>query len=282
MRDRVVLGRPATLELTFYSDETATEPTSATIHIVASDGTDVVAAGTAVDLGAPADGIATYDLAAQASLDTLTATWTAVLSGNSVDFTQTIEIVGGHYFSISELRSQSGLDDAAVFSASLLVAARLATEDLFEKYTGVAWVNRFKRVTLDGSGKSTIRLPMLQPTAVTSLSIGGVAVADLSGVVVWPDGDVYYPGGFTAGRQNVVIGVEHGFDSPPEDLRRAAVRYARVVALDFKSRIPERAIQMNTEAGSFQLALASRERPTGYPEIDAILQQHDHRIPGIA
>lgn len=273
---RIRRGDASTMELTLYVGTTPTDATgSVTVEVVDEAG-DTVVASVAATLEGVGTGVYSVAIPAQAQLNRLYATWTGTLDGNTFERTTIADVVGGVYFELAELRAQSGLDDESVFSDALLANARAAAEDLFETATGVAWVRRYRREVRDGTG-CTALIVKLYPVLIS---------ATLSGTAVTPeayeDGELYLASGWGSVRRSIVVEYEHGFQVPPEDLRRAALRYARVAALDFKSRIPERAIQMNTEAGSFQLAMASRERPTGYPEIDAILQQHDHRIPGIA
>lgn len=281
MQTRVVRGQSAKLSASFLSGEDAlTLDGAVSVTITTAAGT-LLESGTATAAPAVGTGVFTYDLGPQADVGHLSVVWAAQASGESVQVETEVDIVGGRYFTLAELRGQSGLDDLAIFPTWLLEASRTAVEDLIHQVTGVAWCPAFARETHDGSGNSTLLLRRLYPRAILSATVGGSAI-DTSAIEVYSDGEVYNASGWGLARRGVVLEYEHGRTNPPADLRRAALRLGRVTVLDFKSRIPERAVQMSTEAGSFNLSVAGEKRPTGYPEIDAILAQHDHRIPGLA
>lgn len=273
---RIRRGDASTMELTLYVGTTPTDATGTVTVEVTDEAGDVVVPSTGASLEGVGTGTYSIPIPAQSQLNRLYATWTGTLDGSAFERTTIADVVGGVYFEIAELREQSGLDDESIFSDALLVNARAAAEDLIETATGLAWVRRYRREVRDGPDSCSLIVKMYPE--VIAASVSGTSVSPEA----YDDGELYLSSGWGCIRRSIIVEYEHGLRVPPEDLRRATLRYARVVALDFKSRIPERAIQMNTEAGSFQLALASRERPTGYPEIDAILQQHDHRLPGIA
>lgn len=71
-----------------------------------------------------------------------------------------------------------------------------------------------------------------------------------------------------------------GVDAPPETIRWCVRRIARQYALDLVSRVPDRALQLQTEFGSVQLAQAGGPwRPTSLPEVNAHLNRYRVRLP---
>lgn len=66
----------------------------------------------------------------------------------------------------------------------------------------------------------------------------------------------------------------------PETIRWCVRTLARQYALDHVSRIPDRALQLQTEFGSVQLAQAGGSwRPTSLPEVNARLNLYRQRLP---
>lgn len=71
-----------------------------------------------------------------------------------------------------------------------------------------------------------------------------------------------------------------GVDAPPETIRWCVRMIARQHLLDHVSRIPDRALQLQTEYGSVQLAQAGGNwRPTSLPEVNAQLNRYRIRLP---
>ncbi|MFE9767062.1 hypothetical protein ACFYPC_21495 [Streptomyces sp. NPDC005808] len=68
----------------------------------------------------------------------------------------------------------------------------------------------------------------------------------------------------------------------PETIRWAVRTIARQYVLDTVSRIPDRALQLQSEFGSIQLAQAGGSfRPTSLPEVNAKLNLYRARLPFI-
>ncbi|QAX94994.1 hypothetical protein SEA_SEBASTISAURUS_6 [Streptomyces phage Sebastisaurus] len=72
-------------------------------------------------------------------------------------------------------------------------------------------------------------------------------------------------------------------DNPtPETIRWCVRTIARQYVLDHVSRIPDRALQLQSEFGSIQLAQAGGSfRPTSLPEVNAKLNLYRARLPFI-
>lgn len=72
-------------------------------------------------------------------------------------------------------------------------------------------------------------------------------------------------------------------DNPtPETIRWCVRTLARQYVLDHVSRIPDRALQLQSEFGSIQLAQAGGSwRPTSLPEVNAKLNLYRVRLPFI-
>jgi len=262
-------------------DGDAAEPGGAvTVHVQKADGTDVLAAGTATSSGGT--GIRTVGLTAAqtATLELLTATWAD--AGDSSTHTTYVEIVGGYLFTVAEARaSDPTLADPGRYPASLVVAKRREVDEEFSWICDQAFTRRYRRVAVDGSGGRELRLPDNTLRAVRSVrvyddtrsSYTAFDAGELAELTVHEDRLVERPPGkvFPWGRGNVVVEYEHGWDRPPEELKRAAITRLRYLLNAARSGIPDRATSFtSTEAGTFRLDTA-RPRRTGFPDIDAVL-----------
>lgn len=280
MKQRILIDTPATLTATFYDGETVIDPGVVTVTIRRADGTALVTDAATSGTGAAAR---TYTLTAQTTLNLLTATWTG---DDDRKVTTQHEIVGDFYATLAEIRALDALSNTTKYPTAKLEAARAQAEDRFEDATGVAWVPRFHRETLAGDNTTQLLLKWPRPRSLLATSIDGTAAADLTVFSLYPTGiierasGVPWPRGVTASG-NVVVEYTHGYDQPPEDLRQAFLTYVRYLILDTTARIPDRASAMSTEMGTFQLVTAGFKRPTGLPEVDAVLNDHDHSVAGI-
>lgn len=280
---RILVATPATLTATFYDGgEAAVDPGTVTVTITRADGTVLVAAAATAGSGAAAR---TYTLAAQTRLDHLTAVWSGT-GGRQV--TTRHEIVGGFYADLAEIRTLDALSNTTKYPAAKLEAARAQAEDRFEEVTGVAWVPRHDRQTVSGDATTQLLLRWPRPRSLIAITIDGTVQGDLTKFRLYSTGIVERTAGSTWPREaaggggNVIVEYTHGYDRPSEDLRQAFLTYVRYLLLDTTSRIPDRASVMSTDLGSFQLVTAGFKRPTGLPDVDAVLNDHDQRIPGMA
>lgn len=282
--DRLAAGTAATLTATFRDQhgESAAPAGTVTVKVTRADGTTLLAAGTATGTDGYARTVA-LTAAQTATLDTLTATWTD--GGNNATITTRHDIAGGFYFTLAEVRAgEAAL--ATGYSTDQLVAGRRAVEDEFEGICGVAFVPRFRRVTLDGTGRAailcpdpmlrTVRSVTIDGTALDADALAGLALTD-SGLLTRTDGGL-----FTAGAGNVTVGYEHGYDRPPAEIRRYAMKRLRQVMTESASAVPARATSFQVgDTGVFRLATASRWQ-VGDPDIDGALARWAIRPVGVA
>jgi hypothetical protein len=275
---RVLVDTPATLTAVFYVGETPTDPggATATVTITRPDSTVLVTAGVATRTGA---GTFTYPLGAQAAMTRLKAVWTGT---DLRKVTTWVDVAGGVYAELAEIRALQGLEDTVAYPTAALESARAKAETLFEDETGMAWVPRYGRTAAVGDGTCVLLLEHYTPRVLTSVTIDGTAVADLTAFDLEAYGGLTWTGTFTS-EARVVVEYSHGQDAPPEDLRHAALRYVRHLVLGAESVVDERALSITNQAGqTIQLATASQRRPTGLPDVDAILNRHDHRSLGLS
>jgi hypothetical protein len=143
-------------------------------------------------------------------------------------------------------------------------------------------------VVLDGTGTTDITLPdanlrtvraaRISPVpaqAFTALTSDELAAVKLVGDrelrrtdsgKVWP-----------FGTGNVIIEYEHGFDRPPDDLRRASLVRVRTRLNIHRTGIPDRATSFTVaEGGVFRLDMPGPYK-TGLPEVDAVYGRYSLR-----
>lgn len=280
MRHEILRNTQATLQTTFYSGGSATDAdASVTVVALGADG-GTAAAGTAVSAGT-GTGAYQYALAPQPALDLLTVTWTGAFGAVTQSVTTYAEVVGGHYVTLADIRALRSLTSPSTYPNARLIEVRSWFADRAESFCGVSFVPRYGRDVLDGDGSKAVYLSHSHPRVLEDAFVDSTEVTDLSDWELYPSGKVYRndAGAFASGRRNVVIQYEHGYDAPPEDLREAALVAIRYKLLGDQSGIPERATTMATEVGTFNLALAGANRPTGIPEVDAVLVNLSEKVP---
>lgn len=283
---RVAKGATTTLTHTFYVDETPTDSTT-TVTVSAVD-----AAGAAVfsgDATHGTTGVYTYALPGQASLCELTVSWSATIGGAAVVEDETVEVCGGRFFTLADGRaSDASLADTAKYPTADLIAALLEVEQECEWICDRAFVPRYRRVVLDGTGASTLTLPDPDVRTIRSASVapraGETFVAlttdQLAALVVLSDQTLKRVDTniWTEGDRNVIVEYEFGLDSPPPDLTRAAkTRFRSRLNLN-KSGIPDRAASFTSvDGGTYRILLPDAFR-TGIPEVDAAYSRHSRRV----
>jgi hypothetical protein len=254
------------------------DPGTVTIGVVDSEGTVVVAAGSATTGSGSNPRTYTLSAAQTADLDVLTATWT--VSGTVVAVT-TLEIVGDVYVSASDVRLiEPALGEVPDYSTAKIHTARAQVEQMFEDACNRAFVPRFRVDTLRGSGRHWIvtRRPDVRAVrwanytdyngTVTTVDVSELEFDEL-GVIKWRD-DVW-PSGY-----QVKIGYEYGLSRPPEDLRQAAVQAIRAQLNTFRSGIPDRATSFQPiDGGNVILATPGvGQWVTGIPAVDECLKRY--------
>lgn len=292
MLTRVAKTAAATLSHTFYagagsaSEAAADSSTTVTVAVTDANGTSVTS-GNATHPGTT--GVYTFALPAQSALKLLTVAWTATISGAVVVESDTVEIVGGFYFTLADGRaSDSSLSDTSKYPLSDLATALLEVEQECEWICDRAFVPRYRRVVLDGTGSSTLTLPDADIRTIRSASVapqaGQAFVAlnstQLAALVVKPDSTLKRGDSniWTEGDQNVIVEYEYGLDAPPTQLVKAAkTRFRSRLNLN-KSGIPDRASSFTaTDGGTYRILLPDAYR-TGVPEVDAVYGRYSRRV----
>lgn len=293
---RIRAGSAATLTLTTTDSdgEPAEASGTVTVGVAKADGTAVVAAGTATT---HTSGSATYTVALTATqtatLELLTATWT---NGTST-WTTRHEIVGGFLFTVAQARAFDatvlGFAATNTFTDDQILAARGPIERRVEFICDRAFVPRYSRLTLDGTGTTDLVLGVSEPRTVRSARVyasagsstySSLSATSLAGLALTDDGTIRRTDNnvWTEDRANIVVEVEHGWDNPPDDLVDAVLLHLRHYLTRPRSAMLDRATSLSDGDGaSYNLATAEIYR-TGIPEVDAVYDAYSRRSRGTA
>lgn len=285
---RILRGKPATLTLTYLDSDgaAAAPPGTTTVGVTREDGTVLVAAGTATTASG---NLRTVDLTATqtARLDVLTATWT---DGTWTETTRH-EVVGGYLCTVEEIRNQRNLElNTAKFPNDLLIDARTWFEDLCARHVkGTSFVRRYQRDTFKGESTGTVLLSKMLPRSIIAVSESGTALTSTD----WEDWqlddsgkltrntDVFDPPTPTVAQRNISIAYEYGFDSPPADLKEAALVAIRSKVLSDRQGLPSREVSVMNEIGIVRLGQPGADTPTGIGFVDEVLNDYAGKYPEI-
>lgn len=275
MLERVLVDSDSTIVGPAFSgaDEeaaaTATTPTVAVVSLLTGDTltAPTVSSGT---------GTGVYNAALTAAdhtgnVDLLELTWTGTVSGKARVLTQRVEVVGGYYTSIPELRALSPLSDASKHPGARLKRLRAACEDLIERQAlGVAFVPRAQVDEFYTNGQ-TIRLRRQVRELVRVLfddveqTVGSFEVNPQTSRLSYVNG-----GSFPRGTQ-VTVCYRHGYDHPPVLLVEAVREYVRAKAVEDAStqnRNADVVTMANGETYRFYTANPGIQRWTGLSYVD--------------
>lgn len=279
---RVLRTAKATLSRTFYLDEVAEGATgSVTVAVSRLDGT-LVESGQAA--GPDSANAYTYTFTGLDVVDELVVSWAASVGGDAFVLDQDrIEVVGGFLFGLAEGRAvDPALSSTEKFPTSALIERRIETEDECERICGQAFVPRFAREELSGTGRTafTLRWPLVR--AIRSVTVAGTALsgAEVLGLGFTDTGVVTGGREWVRGRR-IVVEYEHGWDRPPPDVVRGAKLRFKSLLLEGRSALPDRAerVVTQTDGGTIQFATPSADR-TGIPAVDAIYGRFPAPRPG--
>lgn len=280
-------GRAGQVRFTVRDEdgEPAAPTGSVGVEIVDADG-DTVVAGSAVYGGST--GVYGYSLPADVRdyLGRYDATFTYTLTGTTYEAVVPFEVVGSFLFEVAEIRDRyPELDDANRYPADMIRQARDEATARLEQAAQVAFAPRGDRAIVDGDDTTRLLLPDVNVSSVSYVEVNDVTYTegdmegieiDPSGVLVKVDGTVW-----DAGARNVFVVYEHGYEVTPAPVKRAAMKLALEDLIP--SSLPSRAMTQSTDLGEIRYSMANPEagRPTGDPEIDAVIHLFGRNRPSV-
>jgi hypothetical protein len=292
--DRLVVGADAQITSDPFVDIDGETPAALggvpVVAVTNAAGTVLAAPVAVADASRPGRYLATLTAAVHlAQPDELTVVWT---SGTHTK-TQKVAVASGRYATVADCREVRALANAGEYPAWRIIKAITEFEDVADDYRGVAFVRRVDRWTIRlDAGRSILFFPRVEIREVRAVTgpAGALPVASwywdgsdfvkidsaAAGVVTTPTGSGY----------DVDVTVEHGYtQAVPEPLRRACVEYVRSVLLRESTNLPRDIIAQAQDGfvTRFSTPDAEKGRPTGFLEVDRLLNQlTDRRPPGIA
>ena len=189
------------------------------------------------------------------------------------------------YASDADLLAADGMDES-IISAAMRTTALEYADALIDGYCGTSFTYKSFSVTLDGNDSNQIDTGVLFPQTLSSVVVSGDTVADTSGWGLYDYGLLIRDSGAfsssVVGRNVVVAGTAGYSSTPPDGIAWCSLTIARQHILDQVSRIPDRALSVANEFGNIMLAQAGGHwRPTNLPDVNAVLNRHRHRPPGV-
>lgn len=271
MMIHVSQNMPCDATVTLYDASGAPTDADGDVEVtVTRENGTVLVAGTATSAGATGGYEFPLTATHTAQLDVLTLTWEAAIDSAAQTVTTVVEVRGALLFSIADARRVKPLDNTTTYPAARIAEARTLAETALEEACHVAFAPTYFRLRLDGNGRTDLLLPIVRPLTVTAATVDGASLtaADLE---LYDDGRVYYEGGWSAGRRNVVITGTHGYPFPPPRVGRAALLLAKRVLVD--SPVSDRATSMTTEDGTTQFLVTAGVRQAVFdvPECNAVV-----------
>lgn len=192
------------------------------------------------------------------------------------------------YFTLAEIRALPQMSDASKYTDARIEAASAYVVAIFERFTKTSFIYRSHTETHDGirANETGLGLVLRQrfPRAITAVTQDGAAfsVDDLAeltidrGVLWRASVGTYSPMAWNVGRRNISVTYTAGYSTtPPADIVEAALQATRwrLIATNSNSDLTARQTSVSNEIGGTTVyAVAGEERPTGYPEVDAVLQ----------
>jgi hypothetical protein len=269
--ERILKDTNATVGQQFYEDGAATDPGAVTVTVTAADGT-VIATDAAT--GGSGTSARTYTLTAvthTAALDRLTLSWESATKGT---LTGTVEIVGGFLFSIAEFRALgTAYANTTNYPTATLQDMRTTVEQALEDACSVAFVPRYERETVNGTYSNLLPVKWAKVRAIRDVTVDDVT-GTITDYVALREGMLYGTAYWARGYGNVTVGYEHGHDTPPMRIKRAALilakRWITPGAAD------DRAINVSNETGTYALFQAGvRGHMFDVPEVQAAVDQYN-------
>lgn len=266
---RVLVTTRVTVAHAFRVDGVLTDAAGdVTVTVARLDGTDA-GSGTATH---GTTGVYTFALTPSDVVDLWTVTWSGSIGGATVAVRDIVEIVGGFLFGLDEAREELKIPTST--SDATLAAKRIEVEQECEgRCCQQAFVPRFEREILSGSGSErlTLRHPLVRSVRAVTVSGTAWTPAQLATIGPTDDGLLCLPAGseWPVGLGNVIVEYEYGMDAPPYGLSSAAITRLGSKLSARSNAIPARALSyVAADGGSYRLSLPTRYT-TGIPDVDA-------------
>jgi hypothetical protein len=272
--DRLVRNLAGTITLYLRDDDGGLVDATGNVTLTVKNaiGT-VVTSGTATRASL---GTYTFTLIAanNAVLDTYEVTWSATVAGQAGTYVTRHEVVGAHLFGVADLRTYDTSMTAATYPGADVRKARDEATDQLERPGSTFGSLRGVRVTLDGSGTDTLRIPHTLVSTVLSCTVDGTSISPAN-IAAYGDGRLVLPDGvWASGYRNVVLHYEAGWTNVPPPLATAAMILSRERLVQNTAAGSMRATAQITGDFAFRLTIPGRDGWTGIPQVDEAIREY--------
>lgn len=176
------------------------------------------------------------------------------------------------YFTLNEARELPDLGDEQEYSNESVEEAAAYIVGVIEREVGTSFIPRERGpVVIDGGAAFCDLDPFARDLVL--VTVDGVDVTTAcrvrGGTLRRRDG-----ASFTPGVDNVAVTYRSGYSTePPADVKRMALlgTRAHLIATADGAISTSRETGMQNEFGNVTYAIAGKDRPTGYPEVDAMI-----------
>lgn len=185
------------------------------------------------------------------------------------------------YFTLEELRALPQMGDTTLYLDARCEAAAAWAVALIEREVVASFIVREYVESFDGGyDEIVLTEPFAANSPAPTATADGVAVTDdlrvRAGVLRRFSAGTYgSPIQWASGVGNVEVTYSAGYSAtPPADIKEAALLLTRLHLLENDSHAlnDARATQLTNEmGGTTTFATAGKDRPTGYPAIDAVI-----------
>lgn len=184
------------------------------------------------------------------------------------------------YFTLAEVRALPDVSNAGKYSDERVLDVAAQFVAIIEREVGVAFVERTVTAERHDGGTDEIALHHGYVRSVDSATENGVTVtdtlsADAGGVLLRFSGaNGGTPISWASGRRNVSVTYTHGYaDTVPADIKAQTLKAVRLelMATSSTNSTSARQTSLSTESGVLGFVVAGPDRPTGYPELDAVI-----------
>lgn len=191
------------------------------------------------------------------------------------------------YFTEAELRALPQMSDASKYSSARIDAAAAYIVGIIEREVQTSFVGRTVTDERHDGGTYGIVLRRPRVLSVTSATENGAAVTSTlrvrDGVLrKYAGATAFQPQLWSAGVENVAVTYVAGYSAaPPPDVKEAALKGTRwhLLATNSDSAMNARQTALtNDQGGTIQFSVAGKDRPTGFPEVDATIMSWARRL----
>jgi hypothetical protein len=182
------------------------------------------------------------------------------------------------YFTLAELRALPDVSDTVRYTEARCLAAAAYVTAIIERECNTSFISRAIAGEVHDGGCYEIFLTKPWTLSVTSATENGVTVTDTlrlkTGAVLRFATGSYVPRPWLQGFGNIAITYAAGYSAaPPADVKEAALQgtRARLLTMDSQAGVEDRRTSLSTDMGVISYVIAGEGRPTGYPEVDAVI-----------